>query len=125
MLRLIRWFGVEGDVREKLGAEQSRAAKLDTEIVDRAAAALDLLKPCANLEQTHNYKVPTPRLPLPSPSPYLPLPLPLPLTLTLTLTLTLNLTLIPSLPLASPNPHLKLVAASCALAAARRRGPTR
>jgi hypothetical protein len=26
MLRLIRWFGVEGDVREKLGAEQSRAA---------------------------------------------------------------------------------------------------
>ena len=47
-------------MREKLGVEQSRAAKLDKEIVDRAAAALQLLKPCANLEQTHNYQVAAP-----------------------------------------------------------------
>ena len=43
-----------------MGVKQSRAAKLDKEIVDRAAAALQLLKPCANLEQTHNYKVAAP-----------------------------------------------------------------
>ena len=60
LLRLTKWFGVQDEMREKLGVEQSRAAKLDKEIVDRAAAALQLLKPCANLEQTHNYKVAAP-----------------------------------------------------------------
>ena len=55
VVRLTSWFGVEEEVREKLGVKQSRAAKLDAEIVDRLADALDLLKPCANLEQTHNY----------------------------------------------------------------------
>ena len=36
---------------------QSRGAALDENIVDRARAALQLLKPCANLEHTHNYQV--------------------------------------------------------------------
>ena len=43
LLRLTKWFGVQDEMREKLGVEQSRAAKLDKEIVDRAAAALQLL----------------------------------------------------------------------------------
>ena len=78
VVRLTSWFGVEEEVREKLGVKQSRAAKLDAEIVDRLADALDLLKPCANLEQTHIYKVPSTR---PAPPPPLPLPLPPPLPL--------------------------------------------
>ena len=78
VVRLTKWFGVEDEVREKLGVKQSRAAKLDAAIVDRLADGLDLLKPCANLEQTHIYKVPsTPPPPPPLPLPSLSLPLPL------------------------------------------------
>ena len=40
VVRLARWFGVEDEVREKLGVKQSRAAKLDAEIVDRLADGL-------------------------------------------------------------------------------------
>ena len=36
---------------------QSRGAALDEKIVDRARDALQLLKPCTNLEQTLHYKV--------------------------------------------------------------------
>ena len=47
VLRLVKFFGIEDDVRGKLDVKQSRAAQLDEKIVDRVVAALQLLKPCA------------------------------------------------------------------------------
>ena len=40
LLGLIKWFGVEDEMRKKLGVQLSRAAKLDAEIVDRLADGL-------------------------------------------------------------------------------------
>ena len=44
ILRLIKWFGVEDDIRKSFGEKAAKTASIDALIVDRVAAVLQVLK---------------------------------------------------------------------------------